>query len=81
MQAGSGARFETADGGRWIDFGSMTWNANLGHGHPRMTAALAEAARRGLLTYTTAVFPDKARAVYTDFVVRGQKLVTNLRRA
>jgi hypothetical protein len=24
-------------------------------------------------------FPDKARAVYTDFVVRGQKLVTNLR--
>jgi len=33
---GHGAHFETADGGRWLDLGSMTWNANLGHGHPAM---------------------------------------------
>ncbi|HEX4508839.1 MAG TPA: aminotransferase class III-fold pyridoxal phosphate-dependent enzyme [Burkholderiaceae bacterium] len=59
---GSGARFTTADGADWLDFGSMTWNANLGHGHPRMKAALAEAAGRGLLTYPSSVFPDKARA-------------------
>jgi taurine--2-oxoglutarate transaminase len=57
-----GARFVTADGADWIDLGSMTWNANLGHGHPRMKAALAEAAGRGLLTYPTSVFPDKVRA-------------------
>ena len=60
--SGQGARFETADGARWIDLGSMTWNANLGHGHPRMKAALAEAAGRGLLAYPTSVFPDKVRA-------------------
>jgi 4-aminobutyrate aminotransferase-like enzyme len=38
---GQGARFVTADGARWWDLGSMTWNASLGHGHPRMREALA----------------------------------------
>jgi taurine---2-oxoglutarate transaminase len=59
---GEGARFATADGAQWWDLGSMTWNAALGHGHPRMKKALAEAAARGLLVYPTAVFPAKARA-------------------
>ena len=59
---GEGARFATADGAEWWDLGSMTWNAALGHGHPRMKKALAEAAGRGLLVYPTAVFPAKARA-------------------
>ncbi len=59
---GNGARFETADGADWLDFGSMTWNANLGHGHPRMKAALVAAASRGLLAYPASVFPDKVRA-------------------
>jgi taurine--2-oxoglutarate transaminase len=59
---GEGARFTTADGATWWDLGSMTWNAALGHGHPRMKQALAEAAARGLLVYPTAVFPAKARA-------------------
>ncbi len=59
---GEGARFSTADGATWWDLGSMTWNAALGHGHPRMKKALAEAAGRGLLVYPTAVFPAKARA-------------------
>jgi taurine---2-oxoglutarate transaminase len=59
---GEGAWFVTADGARWLDLGSMIWNANLGHGHPRMKAALAAAAARGLVGYPSAVFPDKARA-------------------
>jgi taurine--2-oxoglutarate transaminase len=59
---GQSARFTTADGARWWDLGSMTWNASLGHGHPRMKAALAAAAGRGLLAYPTSVFPDKVRA-------------------
>ena len=59
---GQGARFTTADGATWLDLGSVTWNANLGHGHPRMRAAVAAAAQRGLLAYPTAVFPDKVRA-------------------
>ena len=59
---GEGSRFTTADGGRWWDLGSMTWNATLGHNHPRMRAALAEAAGRGLLVTPNAAFPAKARA-------------------
>jgi taurine--2-oxoglutarate transaminase len=60
--AGTGARFVTSDGAHWLDLGSMTWNANLGHGHPRMKAAMVAAAERGLLVYPTSVFPDKVRA-------------------
>jgi len=59
---GEGARFVTADGGKWWDLGSMTWNAGLGHGHPRMREALGEAAGRGLLVTPTAAFAAKARA-------------------
>jgi taurine--2-oxoglutarate transaminase len=60
--SGQGARFRTADGAEWLDFGSMVWNAGLGHGHPRMRAALAAAAERGLLALPSSVFPEKARA-------------------
>jgi taurine--2-oxoglutarate transaminase len=60
--SGSGARFRTADGADWIDFGSMTWNAGLGHGHPVMRRALSEAASQGLLTVPAGVFPDKVKA-------------------
>jgi taurine--2-oxoglutarate transaminase len=59
---GQGARFTTADGARWWDLGSMTWNASLGHGHPRMREALAAAAAQGLLATPTSVFPAKMRA-------------------
>jgi taurine--2-oxoglutarate transaminase len=60
--SGEGARFVTADGARWHDLGSMTWNAALGHGHPRMKAAMTAAAARSLLVYPSSVFPDKVRA-------------------
>jgi taurine--2-oxoglutarate transaminase len=59
---GAGVRFTTADGARWWDLGSMVWNAGLGHGHPRMRKALADAAGRGLLATPNAAFPAKARA-------------------
>jgi len=59
---GRGAHFETADGARWLDLGSMTWNANLGHGHPAMRRALVRAAERSLLVQPGSVFPDKVHA-------------------
>jgi len=59
---GQGARFQTADGAHWWDLGGRTWNASLGHGHPRMREALASAAGKALLAYSTSVFPDKVRA-------------------
>jgi taurine--2-oxoglutarate transaminase len=60
--SGAGARFRTADGADWLDFGSMVWNASLGHGHPGMKKALVAAAERGLVPLPSSVFPDKARA-------------------
>ena len=62
ITGGKGARFMTADGEWWWDLGSTTWNANLGHGHPGMQQAMAEAGQRGLVASPTAAFPDKARA-------------------
>lgn len=60
--SGAGARFQTADGASWLDFGSMVWNAALGHGHAGMKRALQAAAERGLVAMPSSVFPDKARA-------------------
>lgn len=57
-----GVRFTTADGARWWDLGSMTWNAAFGQGHPAMRHALAQAAERGFVPCPSAVFPDKTRA-------------------
>jgi taurine--2-oxoglutarate transaminase len=62
ITGGQGAHFQTADGGRWLDLGSMTWNANLGHGHPGMRQALVQAAERNLLAQPSSVFPEKVRA-------------------
>jgi hypothetical protein len=42
-------------------------------------AAEQAKARRAAVRQQLNELPDKARALYTDFVVRGQKLVTNLR--
>jgi taurine--2-oxoglutarate transaminase len=60
--SGAGAHFRTADGADWLDFGSMVWNASLGHGHAGMKQALVAAAERGLVALPSSVFPDKARA-------------------
>jgi taurine--2-oxoglutarate transaminase len=59
---GEGARFETADGAAWLDFGSMVWNANLGHGHAGMRQALVAAAERSALVTPSSVFPEKLAA-------------------
>jgi taurine--2-oxoglutarate transaminase len=60
--SGEGARFRTADGADWLDFGSMVWNASLGHGHPGMRRAMTATAAQGLVTLPSSVFPEKARA-------------------
>jgi taurine---2-oxoglutarate transaminase len=60
--SGERARVRSADGARFWDLGSTTWNANLGHGHPGMVRALEEAVRWGVVAGPSAVFPTKARA-------------------
>lgn len=56
---GEGAFFETADGARWLDFGSLVYHANIGHGHRRMIDAVKAQAERLCLSMPTSVFPEK----------------------
>jgi len=56
---GEGAVFETADGAEWLDFGSMIYSANLGHGHPRMIATVKAQADRLCLAMPKSVYPQK----------------------
>ena len=44
--AAEGSWFVDADGQRYLDFASQVVNANLGHQHPRVTAAIAAQAGR-----------------------------------
>ena len=62
ITGGSGARFVTGDGAEWLDFGSMVWNANLGHGHPAMRRAMIAAAERATLVMPSSIYPEKLDA-------------------
>ena len=59
MVGGEGCFFDTADGARWLDLGSLVYSANLGHGHPRMIAAIKAQADRLCLSMPKSVFPEK----------------------
>ena len=59
LSGGQGAFFETTDGARWLDLGSLTYHVNLGHGHPRMIAAVKAQAERLCVTMPSAIYPEK----------------------
>src|SRR5215469_17139472 len=46
IAAAEGSYFWDYDGHRYLDFSSQLVNTNLGHQHPRVTAAIAEQAAR-----------------------------------
>jgi acetylornithine/N-succinyldiaminopimelate aminotransferase len=46
FERGEGAWLFTADGRRFLDFGAGIATSSLGHGHPALTAAIAEQAAR-----------------------------------
>lgn len=56
---GEGARFRDGLGQEWLDLGSLSYNAALGHSHPQMIAAVVAQARRLCLAPATAVYPAK----------------------
>ena len=56
---GEGSRFTTSDGGEWIDLASLTYQANLGHGHPRLIEAVQRQAASLCLATPSSVFPAK----------------------
>jgi taurine--2-oxoglutarate transaminase len=59
LAGGQGCWFETTDGARWLDLASFSYQANLGHGHPRMVAALERQAKALCTALPNAVFPAK----------------------
>lgn len=56
---GEGAHFVLADGSRWLDLGSLSYQASLGHGHRRVIEAIKAQADRLLLTTPSGSFPEK----------------------
>ncbi|MEM9489960.1 MAG: aminotransferase class III-fold pyridoxal phosphate-dependent enzyme, partial [Myxococcota bacterium] len=59
LSGGDGAHFTTADGRRWLDLGSFSYQANLGHGHSAVIAAIKRQADELCMAMPEAVFPAK----------------------
>lgn len=55
---GQGCRYRTHEGW-WLDFASLSYQANLGHGHPRMVEAIKRQADKFCLTLPNHTFPAK----------------------
>ena len=55
LSGGEGVYFHTTDGSRWLDFGSLRYNANLGHGEQRIVDA---STRQAHSTQTTPSRPS-----------------------
>ena len=58
LRSGRGVFFETPEG-EFLDFGSMVWQANAGHGVTEIIDGLCEQANRLAITMPKAVFPEK----------------------
>lgn len=61
LTGGDGAYFTTADGGRWLDLGALSYQVNAGHGHRRIVDAIKRQADELCLASPTAVFPAKVQ--------------------
>lgn len=61
INGGEGVHFTCADGSRWLDFGSLSYQLNVGHGHARMVNAVREQASRLCVSSPSAVYPEKTR--------------------
>ncbi len=59
ITGGLGAWVETRGGDKWLDLGAFSYNANLGHGHPRMAEAISNQAASVCTAPPSAVFPAK----------------------
>ncbi|MEO8706325.1 MAG: aminotransferase class III-fold pyridoxal phosphate-dependent enzyme [Kofleriaceae bacterium] len=59
LTGGQGAWFTTADGGRWLDLGSLSYQVNAGHGQKRIVEAIKRQADELCLSAPNAVFPAK----------------------
>lgn len=59
LTGGKGAWFTTADGGRWLDLGALSYQVNVGHGEQRIVDAIKRQADQLCLSAPNSVFPAK----------------------
>jgi taurine--2-oxoglutarate transaminase len=59
LTGGDGAHFTTADGGRWLDLGSLSYQVNAGHGRKRIVEAIKRQADELCVSSPNSVFPAK----------------------
>ncbi|MEM6961354.1 MAG: aspartate aminotransferase family protein [Myxococcota bacterium] len=59
ISSGSGSYFKTPEGLRILDLGSLTYQANAGHGNQRIIEAVKNQADRLCLSMPSAVYPEK----------------------
>jgi taurine--2-oxoglutarate transaminase len=59
IAGGEGSWFEVEGGGRWLDFGSLSYQANLGHGQRRIADAIKRQCDELLLTVPSGLYPAK----------------------
>lgn len=59
LTGGEGAWFTTADGGRWLDLGALSYQVNAGHGQKRIVEAIKRQADELCLSAPNAIFPAK----------------------
>src|ERR1044071_5618232 len=59
LTGGEGAWFTTADGSRWLDLGSLSYQVNAGHGRQRIVDAIKRQADELCISAPNAVFPAK----------------------
>ena len=64
LTGGEGCWLEV-DGERWLDFGSLVFQANVGHGHPRLIQAIKAQADRLCLSIPSAIYPEKTELAET----------------
>lgn len=56
---GDGAHFRTGNGETWLDFASLSYQANLGHGNRRVAEAIKRQVDELLLTTPNGLYPAK----------------------
>lgn len=59
ITGGEGAWFTTADGGRWLDLGALSYQVNAGHGRRRIVEAIKRQADELCLSAPNAIYPAK----------------------
>jgi taurine---2-oxoglutarate transaminase len=59
LTGGEGAWFTTADGGRWLDLGALSYQVNAGHGKKRIVEAIKRQADELCLSAPNAIYPAK----------------------